>query len=273
MRIFTLHQSGTAIRLLQRALNEILNTELLISGHFDQCTQSALEAYQLRYKLNERDRYGAVYGLETQSKIEGYIEDRFLTDAGYLQAAALLDVNVATTMMLAQVLSTQSGFLTKGELLTRFERHLFYANIQNSLGKEEADAMSIKRSDLCNPRPGFYEGGIREHRRLTDARAYHATAALKSASYGLFQLQGSRYLVCGYPSVESFYDSLAHSEKDQILAFCRLLKTDVAMHDALKRKDWEGFARRYYGGAYSQGDYGRRMGNAYLSHCRDTLDD
>ncbi|HHY7622457.1 TPA: N-acetylmuramidase domain-containing protein, partial [Escherichia coli] len=72
-------------------------------------------------------------------------------------------------------------------------------------------------------------------------------AALKSASWGKFQILASNYATAGYASPEDFVFALSKSEKNQLKAFVSFIKADRVLLRSIRTKDWLSFAQRYNG--------------------------
>ena len=65
-----------------------------------------------------------------------------------------------------------------------------------------------------------------------------------STSFGMFQIMGFNYDYCGYRDVESFVDSLAKSEENQIRAFCSfVIKNNLVRY--INDRNYSRFAYYY----------------------------
>ena len=74
---------------------------------------------------------------------------------------------------------------------------------------------------------------------------------------------GFNHKAAGYNSVEAFVKDMYQSEGKQLDAFVNFIKADPAMHSALKRHDWAGFAYRYNGEGYAANNYDIKIHDAY----------
>lgn len=110
---------------------------------------------------------------------------------------------------------------------------------------------------------GHYYGGIREYERLEKAREIHKEAADASTSWGMFQVMGFNYVMCGYGSVDEMVKDMCSGEDKQLEAFARFIKL-AELRPNLERKDWTGFAKRYNGPRYAQNHYDKKLEEAYL---------
>ncbi|MCY1649058.1 N-acetylmuramidase family protein [Caulobacter sp. SL161] len=99
--------------------------------------------------------------------------------------------------------------------------------------------------------------------QLVAAMALDETAALRSASYGLFQIMGFNHRACGHASVQSFVRDMIQGERAQLRCFALFIVANHDMHAALKASDWAGFARRYNGPGFAQHGYDQKLKAAF----------
>ncbi len=90
-------------------------------------------------------------------------------------------------------------------------------------------------------------------------------AALKSASWGAFQILGSNHQAAGYDNVEDFCRGMCESEDRQLEAFVAFVKAN-RLDDELRRQDWTGFARGYNGPGFRDNRYDEKLAQAYRRH-------
>jgi hypothetical protein len=93
---------------------------------------------------------------------------------------------------------------------------------------------------------------------LEEAYGLDPTAALSATGWGRFRILGMNYEACGFASLEDFVLAHARSEEDQLRAFEAFVRSQ-GMLDELQARDWQGFARRFYGSSRFAGD----LENAY----------
>ena len=179
-----------------------------------------------------------------------------LTDADFERAATALGCSVAAVRAVAQVESLGGGYLGDGRPKILFERHWFHKLTQ---GK-----WSAERSHISWPKPGGYKGGASEYKRLEEALALDRTAALKSASWGAFQVMGFNHKLVGYDDVEKFVKAMVAGSGKQLDAFVAFIKSNK-LDDELRRLDWAGFARGYNGSNYRINKYDEKMARAYAN--------
>ena len=138
-----------------------------------------------------------------------------------------------------------------------FEPHVFSRLTDHKYDSSNRDLSS--RS--WNPKlyPGSQSG---RWNQLLKASALDVDAALSAASYGAFQILGTNFAVCGYPSVWDFVYAQAQTEKDQLLAFMDFCNGNK-LTPALKAGNWAAFARGYNGPKYAENQYDKKLAAAY----------
>ena len=87
-------------------------------------------------------------------------------------------------------------------------------------------------------------------------------AALKSASWGRFQIMGFNHASAGHATIQTFIDAMFKSESAHLDAFVAFLQS-TGLNDALKKKDWAKFARGYNGPDYAANKYDTKLEDAY----------
>jgi len=181
-----------------------------------------------------------------------------LTEQDYKTAAAKIDVEVATIKAVAEVESSGSAFDDDGRPKILFERHYFH---RLTGGKYDG-----KHADISNKKSGGYGKFSAQYGKLE--RAYHlnADAALRSASWGKFQIMGDNYKAAGFSTVQAFVMALTKAESEHLHAFTSFVGHNKSMLKALKNKDWAEFAAKYNGPKYKQNKYDSKLKDAYERH-------
>ena len=191
---------------------------------------------------------------------------KFLTEQDFAAAAEFLGVEVAAIKAVAEVESYGAGFLKDGRTKILYERHKFYKYYAATMGKTAAAKLMQTSPNICNSKAGGYKGNEAEYPRLKAAIAYDETAALLSASYGRFQIMGFNFRACGFASVQAYVEAQSTNEGAHLMAFCNFIKTNDAVHKALKAKKWAAFAAGYNGENYKINNYDTKMAQAYARH-------
>lgn len=251
--MLALGSKGLDVIALQTLLNQH-GAGLTVDGDFGPATEAALKHVQRQNGLSA----DGIYGPQTQRML-----NQAHTTQALDQAAALLGVNRASIQAIQAVESNGSGFLSDGRCTLLFERHIFYRQLSQALGVAVAKRQHSLSPDICNPVTGGYLGGAREYSRLAKAQTVHAASALRSASYGAFQIMGFNHAACGFADVFAFVAAMNQGHDQQLLAFCRFIKANKLMHQALKDRNWATFARLYNGPAYAKNQYDVKLAQAY----------
>ncbi len=89
--------------------------------------------------------------------------------------------------------------------------------------------------------------------------------ALKSASWGMFQIMGANHVVAGHKTIAGFVDAMLAGEREHLAAFISFIIANPAIHRALIDKDWTQFALGYNGPKYARYHYHTNMAEAYAS--------
>jgi hypothetical protein len=117
--------------------------------------------------------------------------------------------------------------------------------------------------------PGGYKGGIHEYERLIKAAKWDKEAAIKSCSWGAFQVLAEYHKEMGYLTASIFANECMVSIDAQIklfIDFLTKLPEKKPAIKALKEKDWETFTSNYNGRAWrkTNADYPTKMANHYV---------
>jgi hypothetical protein len=202
--------------------------------------------------------------IEPSAKTEHLPEEdvRKIQDEDWAKLAKALGVDEAALRAVAEVESAGSGFLPDCNLpKILFEGHAFY---RLTGGRFNGPEYQGKYDDISYPEwdRSKYGNAHEEWKRLEKAAQLNRAAALQSASWGMFQVMGFNYALCGYYDVEALVADQHKSATAQLNAFARFIARP-AFVSALKDKDWATFARLYNGKGYKANKYDTKMRDAY----------
>lgn len=167
-----------------------------------------------------------------------------IDDTDYEEAAKELGCEVAAIKAVAKTETGSYGSYFKFEdnddyvPAILFERHHFHKYTNGKYDQFE---------NISNPVAGGYGATSIQYAKLVKAYTLDKKAALKSASWGKFQILASNYATAGYASPEDFVFALSKSEKNQLKAFVSFIKADRVLLHSIRAKDWLSFAQRYNG--------------------------
>lgn len=179
-----------------------------------------------------------------------------LSDADFAWAAKELNVEEAMIRAVAEIEASGSGFLPDGTPKVRFESHWF--------GKLTGYRYNTSHPTLStrNWQPRLSKVGVAESARMDAAAKLNRDAALQASSWGLFQIMGFNYRLCGYNSIQEFVNTAYKGERGQLELFVRFLKGRRADR-YLREKNFEGFAEVYNGKQFRANGYHTKLRKAY----------
>jgi N-acetylmuramidase-like protein len=184
------------------------------------------------------------------------------TVTAWLDAAASIGCELRAIRAVAKVEAGSEGaFLDSGEPVILFERHIFHRLTDGRFDGAVAPGVDIASSQISVPVRGGYGRASIQHAKLAAAVLLDREAALKSCSWGLFQIMGLNHESAGFQDLQEFVNAMYRSADDHLAAFVSFIKSDSRMVGALRSKDWHAFARIYNGPATS--GYDSRIAWAY----------
>lgn len=189
-----------------------------------------------------------------------------LTAADYERGSALLNLGVAEIKAVSKVEAPRGAFLPDGQVTILYERHVFYNEVKKKFGVARADKWFKEFPNLCNPKSGGYgPAGQNQHDKLAGAVALDRDCALKSASWGMFQIMGFNHVAAGFAELQDFITAMHAGEPEQLMAFLSFLKKDKGgrMIPAIREHRWADFARDYNGPGYAANQYDKKLKEAY----------
>jgi len=238
-------------------------------GDFGAGTTAALQAFQRDNGLI----VDGVAGPKTWSVLFAKHPDllnrssaKWLSEANIVDFGSARQLEVPVVRAVYAVEAGGTGFV--GELpKILFEGHVFW----DELGKVGLDPrrLQVGNEDILFPRwdRKSYRGGLAEHERLARAQRIHEEAALKSASWGLFQIMGNNAQWLGYRSVQDFVDRMRKNEAEHLDAFGAFIERKKLdgkpLVEHLRARDWESFAKGYNGAGYKVNGYHTKLKKAY----------
>lgn len=191
-----------------------------------------------------------------------------ITELQFLNASKIIGCSISCIKAVYEVEANGRGYLSDGRVKILFEGHRFWkqlvkAGISKAKLQEVAATNQNVVYEVWDRRQ--YKGGAAEWDRMSEAIAVCASLnvpaelALKSASYGSFQIMGENAELCGYPGAQSMLSSYNNGgEAEQLDSFCRFVKS-TGLDDELRAKNWAAFARGYNGTGYKLNKYDTKL--------------
>lgn len=158
----------------------------------------------------------------------------------------------------------RDGFLADGRSQILFEGHIMYKEVHKKFPDRDLAYLCKRYSTIFFPKwdKSKYLGGVHEYKRLELAKEIDEECALKSASWGMFQIMGFNHKICGCQDVYDFVHKVSESHEKQLELMYYFMHNSGCLKN-LKEKDWAGFAKKYNGPGYAQNAYDQKLRNAY----------
>jgi hypothetical protein len=188
-----------------------------------------------------------------------------ITDIEVKDTASTLGIEVATLKAVILTEGSGAGFLPDGRVKILFERHIFFRQLKE-LGKNPYDYITGNQDILDMTPYSTYGTLLSQWDKLDKAKKINEIAALKSASWGIFQIMGFNYKETGCNSLNEFVTKMNESELSQIKLFINYIVNEN-ISSFLVNKDWAGFAKKYNGAGYSKNKYDIKLQENY---CKST---
>ncbi len=190
-----------------------------------------------------------------------------LTEQDIIEVAAELGVEVPAIKAVIDIEtgSTRRGFWTEGKPIINFDlvvfRKMAAKNRINLSGYTTSHSVIFARPNIS--RYGSQQAA--QQARLDAAMDIDSLSAIEGTFWGMFQLGGFNWKLCGTSSPEEFVKLMSRSERDQLELFGEFI-TRSGLLPSLKAKNWSAFARGYNGPAYAERGYHRRLASSYNKH-------
>lgn len=180
-----------------------------------------------------------------------------LTEQDFEDAATELGCDVAAIKAVCKVEASRGGFNPDGSPVTLFEGHKFHGFTDGRYDKGFPHLSHPKWT-----RQHYGKNWQAEQSRLQQAMALDRDQALKSASWGKFQIMGFNHKLAGFDSIQQFVNAMYAGEREHLMAFVAFVRS-ACLVDEIKRRDWTGFARGYNGSAFAENKYHLKLAEAY----------
>jgi hypothetical protein len=186
-------------------------------------------------------------------------------DSNYAAAAQALGVQVAMIRAFAEVESGgKSGFGPSGLPIIAYEGHIFRRYTKGAFDQSNPLLSYPYRKKAGPEWQANNKNQETAWKTLNAAMALNHEAALLACSWGMFQVMGFNYTMCGYPDVDAFVGAMKAGQQGQLEAFVGFCKATKGLPQALAAKDFARCAALYNGTDY--GDYDKRIERAFRKY-------
>lgn len=188
-----------------------------------------------------------------------------LTEEDYERVAKELNIDVATMKAVVEIEAgaAHEGFAAPGIPIVNFDATIFrrfMAKAGKSVSKH-AGSVAFQRPNMR--RHGSF--GLAQWARLESARTIDEPLAESATFWGMFQIGGFNWKLCGCKSLDEFVTRMSTSEAEQLEIFAVFIK-NTKLLPYLQQKNWSKFAYHYNGPSYKSRGYDRKLRAAYVKH-------
>lgn len=190
-----------------------------------------------------------------------------LTEKDYQEVAKALGVETAAIKAVVDIEAgaAHQGFFAPGKPIVNFDITMFRQHAKrngvNLSRYAKSHAVVFARPDA--KRYGSTQAAQQE--RLRQARTIDNKTGIEGAFWGMFQIGGFNWKLCGCSSIDEFVEKMSRSERDQLDLFAVFIK-NMGLDKSLRNKDWATFSRIYNGPSYASRGYHTRMAQSYAKH-------
>lgn len=182
-----------------------------------------------------------------------------LQESDFARASAALNCQIAAIKAVCTVEAPGGGFDENGLPRILFEGHKFS---KFTGGRFDSSHPTISYPEWT--RKFYCATNAGEHDRLALAASLDREAALKSASWGKFQIMGFNFSAAGFTTLQAFINAMYASEGAHLDAFVAFIKSQ-GLAAPLRERRWADFALRYNGPAYAENNYHTKLAKAFAA--------
>lgn len=243
--------------------------------------------WTLKSNLSHRKAYDPSMAIDQELSIEGLggtslaMAQIYNSKGAYLSDEAdRLGVQVEDTAAVLKAESGGAGFGEDGDMIIRFENHIFYRYWGQSNpetyrehfqhGSGQAWKNHMFREDAGGQWESFHGDQSAEWRVLTFARGLDDTAALMSISMGAAQIMGFNHEGQGFATVQEMFEQMGSGIRPQLDGLFTFIANNPTCLSGLRSGDYVQFAGAYNGSGQAE-YYGGLIEN-YAATLRGLLD-
>lgn len=185
-----------------------------------------------------------------------------LQESDYEEVAAQLGVEPAAIHAVIDIEAGvgHKGFWGEGTPVVNFS----LANFKRFAAEK---GINLKKYTKSHPQvfSKSAKGAAAVTERVRQAMDIDSVAAIKACYWGMFQIGGFNWKMCGTSSPQEFYEKMTHSERSQLDLFVEFLRSSSLL-EPLRKKNWKAFAKGYNGPSYARRGYHKRLDRAYKKY-------
>jgi LysM repeat protein len=207
--------------------------------------------------------------------LSGYTGEK-ITDNDYRKAAKELGCEVEVLKAIGEQESGKLKALGLGSFDKQhrptilYERHCFSKLTNGTYDKTNSDISSptayiagtVKKDKKYFDDGNHYGLFSWQYMKFAKAYALNKDAAIRSCSWGTFQVMGDNFNICGFGSSFEFAKAMSKSELEHLKALVAFCKGNKLQH-ALITKNWPIIAKVYNGPSYKKNEYDQYLKDYY----------
>jgi peptidoglycan hydrolase-like protein with peptidoglycan-binding domain len=248
-----LSRNRNAVRLLQRALDDLGHKPGAADGWFGPRTDAALMSLARAAGLLAPP---AASGGEPWRGL-----GRRLDPWDYGRLGKLIGVGEDEIRAVVEVEAAGSGFFACGRLKMLPEGHVFWAELGEGPKRTRAEALGLAWRRWSDRRP-YPASPDACYARLAQMIAIDRLAALRSCSWGMAQIMGYHHRRIGWALIDDMLRAFADDEEAQLRGMVEFIVTG-GLDVPLRRHDWRAFAFGYNGPGYATHGYHTKLAAAF----------
>ena len=169
----------------------------------------------------------------------------------YEDVSKRLGIEIEVMKAIAKQESKRNSFWSDGQATILFERHKMWKYLKEDLGKTNSELNKLKQlhPKTINDSSGGYGKYSEQYTKLVTAKEIDYTSAIKSCSWGKFQVMGFNYAVA-FDTPEQMEEAVNKCELQQFKLFVGYLENTSGLIQSMKDKKWETIAYKYNGSAW-----------------------
>lgn len=176
---------------------------------------------------------------------EAFLADDTLGPDDYRFAADKLEVKPSVIQAIAHIESLQRPFSAPHRPIIRIEPHWWRKLAYSPRARKEIDELKPLNPDDQAIRWEHFEW----------IYGVDPDAAVKSTSFGAFQIMGFNHELCGFKDPLGFLAAMKHGAGAQTLAFVRFVLASPQLHQAMRTMTFPQIASHYNGPQYEKNQY------------------
>ncbi len=184
-----------------------------------------------------------------------------LSEADFKKVAEELGIEVAAMKAVVEIEAGKKmeGFWAPGVPVANFDLTMY--------NQYRRKVKTVRKAPASEKIPAGLTGAYarKEWGLLVKYRKINLDAANMGTFWGMFQIGGFNYKLCGCESIDEMVRLMSFSELEQLELFASFV-VNTGMIKALREKNWTSFARQYNGAGYAKRGYHTRMAAAYARY-------